>query len=49
MACSKQLIEDKISHVEEGSEKVFYYLDKILEEKNEAVMKKAAKELFDSK
>ncbi len=49
VACSKQLIEDKIAHVEEGSEQVFYYLDKILEEKNEAVMKKAAKELFDSK
>jgi len=49
VACSKQLIEDKIIKVEEGSEQVFYYLDKILEEKNEAMMKKAAKELFDSK
>jgi len=49
VACSKQLIEDKIQMVEAGSEQVFYYLDKILEEKNEAVMKKAAKELFDSK
>ncbi len=49
VACSKQMIEDKIAMVEEGSEQVFYYLDKILEEKNEAVMKKAAKELFDSK
>jgi predicted nucleic acid-binding protein len=49
VACSKQLIEDKIKMVETGSEQVFYYLDKILEEKNEAVMKKAAKELFDSK
>ncbi len=46
IACSKQLIEDKIALVEEGSEKVFYYLDKILEEKNEAVMKEAARELF---
>jgi hypothetical protein len=48
VACSKQLIEDKIAEVEAGSEQVFHYLDKILEEKNEAVMKKAAKELFDS-
>ncbi|AXH08893.1 chemotaxis protein [Malaciobacter halophilus] len=46
IACSKQLIEDKIALVEEASEQVFYYLDNILEEKNEAVMKEAAKELF---
>ncbi|RXJ57535.1 chemotaxis protein [Candidatus Marinarcus aquaticus] len=49
VACSKQLIEDKIALVENASEEVFYYLDKILEEKNESVMKKAAKDLFDKK
>jgi hypothetical protein len=49
VSCSKQLIEDKIAEVEEGSVQVFYYLDKILEEKNEAVMKNAAKDLFDKK
>lgn len=47
ISCSKQLIEDKISLVEDASNNVFIYLDKILEEKNEAVMKEAAKKLFD--
>ncbi|MDZ7818033.1 MAG: methyl-accepting chemotaxis protein [Aliarcobacter sp.] len=47
VSCSKQLIEDKIDLVEKGSEQVFIYLDKILEEKNEVVMKEAAKKLFD--
>jgi methyl-accepting chemotaxis protein len=47
VSCSKQLIEDKINLVEKGSEQVFIYLDKILEEKNEVVMKEAAKKLFD--
>lgn len=47
VSCSKQLIEDKIELVEQASEQVFIYLDKILEEKNEAVMKEAAKRLFD--
>ncbi len=46
VSCSKQLIEDKIELVENASEKVFIYLDKILEEKNEAVMKEAASKLF---
>jgi len=46
VSCSKQLIEDKIALVENASEHVFHYLDKILEEKNEAVMKEAAQELF---
>lgn len=46
VACSKQLIEDKVAEVESASEQVFYYLDKILEEKNEAVMRDAAKDLF---
>ncbi|MCB9096942.1 MAG: CZB domain-containing protein [Arcobacter sp.] len=47
VSCSKQLIEDKIELVEQASEQVFIYLDRILEEKNEAVMKDAAKRLFD--
>ncbi|CAM3821037.1 methyl-accepting chemotaxis protein [Arcobacter cloacae] len=47
VSCSKQLIEDKIELVEQASEQVFIYLDRILEEKNEAVMKEAAKRLFD--
>ena len=38
--------EDKISLVEEASQQVFIYLDRILEEKNEQVMKDAATKLF---
>ncbi|MGE4382990.1 MAG: methyl-accepting chemotaxis protein [Arcobacter sp.] len=49
VSCSKQLIEDKIELVEQGSEQVFIFLDKILEEKNELVMKEAAKKLFEGK
>ncbi|MFA9374497.1 MAG: methyl-accepting chemotaxis protein [Poseidonibacter sp.] len=46
VSCSKQLIEDKIELVEKASANVFIYLDKILEEKNEAVMKDATQKLF---
>jgi len=46
ISCSKQLIEQKIALVEDASEDVFIYLDKILEEKNTAVMKDAATKLF---
>ena len=46
ISCSKQLIEDKIVLVENASEHVFEYLDKILDEKNQAVMKEAANKLF---
>ncbi len=46
VSCSKQLIEDKISLVEEASQQVFIYLDKILDEKNDQVMKDAANKLF---
>lgn len=46
VSCSKQLIEDKIELVENASENVFIYLDKILEEKSDAIMKEAAKKLF---
>ncbi len=48
ISCSKQLIEQKIALVEDASEDVFKYLDKILEEKNNAVMKDAATKLFNS-
>ncbi|WP_418185060.1 methyl-accepting chemotaxis protein [Aliarcobacter vitoriensis] len=47
VSCSKQLIEDKIDLVEKASQQVFIYLEKILEEKNEAVMKEATKKLFE--
>ena len=47
VSCSKQLIEDKIELIEIGSEQVFIYLDKILEEKNEVLMKEAANKLFE--
>jgi hypothetical protein len=46
VSCSKQLIEDKIALVENGSEQVFIYLDRILEEKNDLIMKEAAHKLF---
>ena len=49
VSCSKQLIEDKIQLVEQGSEQVFVYLDRILEEKNELIMKEATKKLFEGK
>ena len=47
ISCSKQLIEDKIALVENGSEQVFIYLDRILEEKNDVLMKEAANKLFE--
>ena len=47
VSCSKQLIETKIEFVENASKDVFIYLDKILEEKNNLVMKEAASKLFD--
>ncbi|RXI25305.1 chemotaxis protein [Aliarcobacter trophiarum] len=46
IACSKELIENKIDLVEKASEQVFIFLDRILEEKNEQVMKEAASKLF---
>jgi hypothetical protein len=46
VSCSKKLIEEKIENVENASEKVFVYLDRILEEKNESIMKEAAHKLF---
>ncbi len=46
LSCSKELIENKIELVEKASEQVFIFLDRILEEKNEQVMKEAANKLF---
>ncbi|QDF28100.1 methyl-accepting chemotaxis protein [Halarcobacter anaerophilus] len=48
VSCSKQLIETKIELVENASEDVFTYLDNILEEKNNLIMKEAASKLFDN-
>ena len=46
ISCSKELIENKIDLVEKASEQVFIFLDRILQEKNEQVMKEAANKLF---
>ena len=46
IACSKKMIEDKATMVENASLGVFEVLDTILEEKTETLMKQAAKELF---
>ena len=49
VVCSKKVIEDKIHKIEVASEKVFEVLDNMLAEKNDQVMKVAAKDLFDMK
>jgi hypothetical protein len=49
VVCTKQIIEDKIDKIEDGSHHVFEYLDKILEEKNHDIMNLAAKDLFETK
>ena len=46
VTCSKAKIEQKIENIEAASHDVFDILDRMLEEKNNAVMKDAAKELF---
>ena len=43
----QKLAENKIELVEKASEQVFIFLDRILEEKNEQVMKEAANKLFE--
>ena len=48
VTCSKAKIEQKIENIEIASQKVFVILDKMLEEKNEIIMKTAAKDLFDN-
>ena len=46
VTCSKAKIEEKVKNIEVASHEVFDILDRMLEEKNNAVMKKAAKDLF---
>ena len=46
VTCSKAKIEEKIKNIEVSSQEVFKVLDSMLEEKNDAVMKEAAKDLF---
>ncbi len=46
VVCSKAVIEDKVKIIENASEDVFKILDQMLEEKNDMVMKIAAKDLF---
>ena len=47
VTCSKAKIEEKVDNIEVSSREVFTILDKMLEEKNNAVMKEAAKTLFE--
>jgi hypothetical protein len=49
VVCSKKVIEEKIVKIEEASQTVFSVLDNMLEEKNDQLMKAAAKDLFESK
>ena len=49
VTCSKSKIQDKIKKIEIASKEVFSGLDAILFEKNEHVMKVAAKDLFNKK
>jgi len=46
VTCSKAKIEQKIQRIEDASQEVFSILDNMLEEKNDLVMKIAAKDLF---
>jgi len=47
VVCTKQIIEERIGKIEEGSHGVFDYLDRILEEKNVDIMYQAKKDLFE--
>ncbi|MEA3290353.1 MAG: methyl-accepting chemotaxis protein [Campylobacterota bacterium] len=49
VTCSKAIIEEKVNNIETASEQVSDILDRMLEEKNVAVMKEAAKDLFQDK
>ncbi len=49
VTCSKEKIEQKIVNIEDASQEVFAILDRMLEEKNNAVMREAARELFEKK
>ena len=46
VTCSKAKIEEKINNIENSSQEVFEILDKMLIEKNDAIMKEAAHDLF---
>ncbi|MEA3383170.1 MAG: methyl-accepting chemotaxis protein [Campylobacterota bacterium] len=46
VTCSKAIIEKKVDNIEVSSRDVFNILDSMLKEKNDAVMKEAAKTLF---
>ena len=46
VTCSKAKIEEKIDNIEISSQEVFEVLDKMLIEKNDAIMKEAAHDLF---
>ena len=46
VTCSKAKIEEKIKNIENSSQEVFEILDKMLIEKNDAIMKEAAHDLF---
>ena len=46
VTCSKAKIEEKVKNIEVSSQDVFRILDSMLEEKNDAIMKEAAKDLF---
>ena len=49
VVCSKAVIEDKVTKIEAASQQVFEVLDHMLEEKNNQIMKLAAKDLFENK
>jgi hypothetical protein len=46
ITCSKAKIEEKIKNIEKSSQEVFHILDKMLEEKDDVLMKNAANILF---
>ncbi|MGB5868279.1 MAG: methyl-accepting chemotaxis protein [Arcobacteraceae bacterium] len=46
VVCSKAVIEEKVKLIEDASQEVFRILDAMLDEKNEMIMKVAAKDLF---
>ncbi|MGM0622614.1 MAG: CZB domain-containing protein [Campylobacterota bacterium] len=45
--CSKAHIETMVQEIEDASKEVFKYLDDMVEEKSEAMMQRAAKDLFE--
>ena len=47
VVCSKQVIEDKVKIIEDASNIVFHTLDALLHEKEDSIMRHAAKALFE--